>query len=72
MNINEEHLRQVFSTYGELVSVKIPAGKKCAFVQFSNRFVLLNILVKYSVILHRKILNFFLWLGAGRVQRKPF
>lgn len=37
MNINEEHLRQVFSTYGELVSVKIPAGKKCAFVQFSNR-----------------------------------
>lgn len=39
MNINEEHLRQVFSTYGELVSVKIPAGKKCAFVQFANRSV---------------------------------
>jgi RNA recognition motif. (a.k.a. RRM, RBD, or RNP domain) len=39
MNINDEHLRQVFSTYGELVSVKIPAGKKCAFVQFANRFV---------------------------------
>ncbi|KAJ3693613.1 hypothetical protein LUZ60_009093 [Juncus effusus] len=37
MNINEDHLRQVFSTYGELVSVKIPAGKKCAFVQFANK-----------------------------------
>ncbi|KAJ0983137.1 hypothetical protein J5N97_011392 [Dioscorea zingiberensis] len=30
-------LRQTFSKYGELVHVKIPAGKRCGFVQFANR-----------------------------------
>lgn len=37
-NVTDEHLRQVFSQYGELVHVKIPAGKRCGFVQFSDRF----------------------------------
>jgi hypothetical protein len=27
MHINEEHLKRVFTMYGELVSVMIPAGK---------------------------------------------
>ncbi|XP_023518995.1 polyadenylate-binding protein RBP45-like isoform X2 [Cucurbita pepo subsp. pepo] len=36
-NVTDEHLRQVFSQYGELVHVKIPAGKRCGFVQFSDR-----------------------------------
>ncbi|CAN4102720.1 unnamed protein product [Withania somnifera] len=35
--VAEEHLRQVFSPYGELVHVKIVAGKRCGFVQFSSR-----------------------------------
>ena len=38
-NVTDEHLRQVFSQYGELVHVKIPAGKRCGFVQFSDRLV---------------------------------
>ncbi|PKA63724.1 Polyadenylate-binding protein RBP45B [Apostasia shenzhenica] len=36
-NVTEDVLRQVFSPYGELVHVKIPAGKRCGFVQFVNR-----------------------------------
>ncbi|CAL5204654.1 unnamed protein product [Lathyrus oleraceus] len=32
-----EDLRQPFSQYGEIVSVKIPVGKGCGFVQFANR-----------------------------------
>ncbi|WJX22794.1 Polyadenylate-binding protein rbp45 [Trifolium repens] len=36
-NVNDDHLRQVFSQYGELVHVKIPSGKRCGFVQFSDR-----------------------------------
>ncbi|GAB4830897.1 Polyadenylate-binding protein rbp45 [Ancistrocladus abbreviatus] len=36
-NVTDEHLRQVFSPYGELVHVKIPVGKRCGFVQFVNR-----------------------------------
>ncbi|XP_009600135.1 polyadenylate-binding protein RBP45 [Nicotiana tomentosiformis] len=35
--VAEEHLRQVFSPYGELVHVKIVAGKRCGFVQFGTR-----------------------------------
>ncbi|XP_047160724.1 polyadenylate-binding protein RBP45C-like [Vigna umbellata] len=33
----DDHLRQVFGQYGELVHVKIPAGKRCGFVQFADR-----------------------------------
>ncbi|XP_077253938.1 polyadenylate-binding protein RBP45-like isoform X2 [Tasmannia lanceolata] len=36
-NVTEDHLRQVFSQFGELVHVKIPVGKRCGFVQFANR-----------------------------------
>ncbi|CAA0808021.1 Polyadenylate-binding protein RBP47C [Striga hermonthica] len=36
-NVTDEDLRQPFSQYGEIVSVKIPAGKGCGFVQFANR-----------------------------------
>lgn len=36
-SVAEEHLRQVFSPYGELVHVKIVAGKRCGFVQFGSR-----------------------------------
>ncbi|XP_077220022.1 polyadenylate-binding protein RBP45-like isoform X2 [Tasmannia lanceolata] len=36
-NVTEDHLRQIFSQFGELVHVKIPVGKRCGFVQFANR-----------------------------------
>lgn len=39
-NINDDMLRQVFSQFGELVHVKIPVGKRCGFVQFVNRYLL--------------------------------
>ncbi|KAJ4963316.1 hypothetical protein NE237_023255 [Protea cynaroides] len=36
-SVTDEDLRQAFSQYGEIVSVKIPVGKGCGFVQFANR-----------------------------------
>lgn len=36
-SVIDEDLRQPFSQYGEIVSVKIPTGKGCGFVQFANR-----------------------------------
>ena len=36
-NVTDDHLRRVFGQYGELVHVKIPAGKRCGFVQFADR-----------------------------------
>ncbi|KAK2992304.1 hypothetical protein RJ640_020297, partial [Escallonia rubra] len=36
-NVSDEDLKQSFSQYGEIVSVKIPVGKGCGFVQFANR-----------------------------------
>ncbi|KAL2931454.1 Polyadenylate-binding protein RBP45 [Bienertia sinuspersici] len=36
-NVTDEHLKQTFSPYGDLVHVKIPLGKQCGFVQFTNR-----------------------------------
>lgn len=35
--VTDEHLKNVFSQYGEIVHVKIPAGKRCGFVQFSEK-----------------------------------
>ncbi|GMH17706.1 hypothetical protein Nepgr_019547 [Nepenthes gracilis] len=35
--VTDEDLSQPFSQYGEIVSVKIPVGKGCGFVQFANR-----------------------------------
>ncbi|GLT98340.1 hypothetical protein SLE2022_158490 [Rubroshorea leprosula] len=36
-DISDEDLRQTFSQFGDIVSVKIPTGKGCGFVQFANR-----------------------------------
>lgn len=36
-SVSEDQLRQVFSPYGQIVHVKIPAGKRCGFVQFADR-----------------------------------
>ncbi|CAA6664983.1 unnamed protein product [Spirodela intermedia] len=36
-NASEEDLRQAFSQYGEISSIKIPVGKQCGFVQFVYR-----------------------------------
>ncbi|XP_020595970.1 polyadenylate-binding protein RBP47-like [Phalaenopsis equestris] len=36
-DVSEDELKQIFSKYGELVSVKIPLGKQCGFVQFVQR-----------------------------------
>ncbi|XP_065872654.1 polyadenylate-binding protein RBP47-like isoform X2 [Euphorbia lathyris] len=36
-DMSDEELRQPFSQFGEVVSVKIPVGKGCGFVQFANR-----------------------------------
>ncbi|KAL3634223.1 Polyadenylate-binding protein rbp47c' [Castilleja foliolosa] len=36
-NVTDEDLRQPFSQYGEIISVKIPVGKGCGFVQFANK-----------------------------------
>lgn len=35
--VSDEDLRQPFTEYGEILSVKIPIGKGCGFVQFANR-----------------------------------
>ena len=37
--VGDEDLRNVFGQFGELVYVKIPAGKGCGFVQFTHRYV---------------------------------
>ncbi|XP_038705036.1 polyadenylate-binding protein RBP47-like [Tripterygium wilfordii] len=36
-SITDEDLKQSFSQYGEIISVKIPVGKGCGFVQFASR-----------------------------------
>ncbi|XP_062085032.1 polyadenylate-binding protein RBP47B' isoform X2 [Humulus lupulus] len=36
-NITEEELKQTFLQFGEIVYVKIPAGKGCGFIQFGIR-----------------------------------
>ncbi|XP_022947439.1 polyadenylate-binding protein RBP47-like [Cucurbita moschata] len=36
-DVSDEDLKQPFSKFGEIVSVKIPIGKGCGFVQFANR-----------------------------------
>lgn len=38
-DLSDEDLRQPFSKFGEIVSVKIPIGKGCGFVQFANRYL---------------------------------
>ncbi len=36
-DVSDEELRQSFSQCGEVISVKIPVGKGCGFVQFASR-----------------------------------
>ncbi|XP_009789022.2 polyadenylate-binding protein RBP45-like [Nicotiana sylvestris] len=36
-DVTDDHLRQVFGHYGQLLHVKIPVGKRCGFVQFADR-----------------------------------
>ncbi|KAI4295629.1 hypothetical protein L6164_035653 [Bauhinia variegata] len=36
-DVSDEDLRQPFLQFGEVVSVKIPVGKGCGFVQFADR-----------------------------------
>ncbi|CAI0465262.1 unnamed protein product [Linum tenue] len=36
-NVTDEDLKQTFTQHGEIVSVKIPVGKGCGFVQFASR-----------------------------------
>ncbi|XWS54824.1 hypothetical protein CRYUN_Cryun10bG0122500 [Craigia yunnanensis] len=36
-DVSDDDLRQPFSQFGEIISVKIPLGKACGFVQFANR-----------------------------------
>lgn len=36
-DVSDEDLRQAFSQFGEVVSVKIPGGKGCGFVHFADR-----------------------------------
>ncbi|CAH2046688.1 unnamed protein product, partial [Thlaspi arvense] len=36
-SVTDEDLRQPFAAYGDIVSVKIPIGKGCGFIQFVNR-----------------------------------
>ncbi|XP_075520959.1 polyadenylate-binding protein RBP47-like [Primulina tabacum] len=36
-DVTDEELRQCFTPFGDILSVKIPAGKGCGFVQFANR-----------------------------------
>ncbi|KAL1202834.1 Polyadenylate-binding protein RBP47B [Cardamine amara subsp. amara] len=36
-DVSDEDLRQPFSQFGEIISVKIPVGKGCGFVQFADR-----------------------------------
>ncbi|KAJ1406940.1 RNA-binding domain superfamily [Sesbania bispinosa] len=37
LNVSEEELKQNFMQFGEIVSVKIQAGKGCGFIQFGTR-----------------------------------
>ncbi|KAL0314815.1 UNVERIFIED_CONTAM: Polyadenylate-binding protein RBP47C' [Sesamum angustifolium] len=43
-NVTDEDLRQPFSQYGEILSVKIPVGKGCGFVQFANSYLSCNMM----------------------------
>lgn len=35
--VTEQQLRSIFVPFGDIVYVKIPSGKGCGFVQFSQR-----------------------------------
>lgn len=37
LNVSEEELNQNFLQFGDIISVKIQAGKGCGFIQFGTR-----------------------------------
>ena len=37
VQVTEQQLRAIFQPFGEIVYVKIPSGKGCGFVQFTQR-----------------------------------
>ena len=37
-DVSDQDLRQPFLQFGDVVSVKIPIGKGCGFVQFADRY----------------------------------
>ena len=37
LQVTEQQLRAIFQPFGEIVYVKIPSGKGCGFVQFTQR-----------------------------------
>jgi len=37
-DISDEDLRQPFLQFGDVISVKIPVGKGCGFVQLADRY----------------------------------
>ncbi|KAH1072284.1 hypothetical protein J1N35_024612 [Gossypium stocksii] len=39
-DVSDDDLREPFSQFGEIISVKIPPGKGCGFVQFANSLLL--------------------------------
>jgi len=41
LNVTEEELKQTFMQFGDIVSVKIYAGKGYGYVQFGTRFCFL-------------------------------
>ena len=47
-DVTDEDLRQPFSQFGEIVSVKIPMKKGCGFVQFANRCSFIFLLCLWS------------------------
>jgi hypothetical protein len=48
-SVTDDLLKQTFSPYGELLYVKIPVGKRCGFVQYSNRYEEYTLLCCYSI-----------------------
>ncbi|CAN7065595.1 unnamed protein product [Brassica rapa subsp. trilocularis] len=62
-SVTSEDLKQSFSAYGEIVSVNIPLGKECGFVQFVNRQNAEEALKKLNgtVIRNRRV-----WLAWGQ------
>lgn len=52
LNVTEEELKQTFMQFGDIVSVKIYAGKGYGYVQFGTRFCFLP-------------LNFNMWIFMG-------
>lgn len=58
-DVSDEDLKQPFSKFGDVVSVKIPIGKGCGFVQFANRYSSSSS-VELSVVKHAAAMLIFI------------